>query len=118
MSVGGFNKPFKTMLKRTTVNRHITPHDLRATYEKFAHVNPNFTDTQREKMVGASAEVQRRVYLNSFTADDLRGLEQVVDFKELGPALELKIVNGGKLGGTEISDTSLAGKRLKAKVKT
>lgn len=54
-----------------------TWHDLRATYEKYSHKSTKHTDTQREKMVGADIDVQRKRYV-SMNADDLRGLEEVV----------------------------------------
>lgn len=98
MTDGGFNREWAKMLKRANINRHITPHDLRATYERYAHINPNFTDTQREKMVGASIEVQRRVYLEQFSANELRGLEEAVNFEELSPVLQAKSIVGNNVG--------------------
>lgn len=98
MTDGGFNREWAKMLKRAGITRPLTPHDLRATFERYAHINPNFTDTQREKMVGASAEVQRRVYLSQFSATELRGLEEAVHFDGLQPILEAKKVVGNDVG--------------------
>lgn len=71
-----------------------TWHDFRATFEKHMHRSNEFTDTQKEKMVGADIDVQKRVYV-TMDADDLRGLEEVVTkaIPELagiitGPALD------------------------------
>lgn len=54
-----------------------TWHDLRATYEKHSHMSRDYSDTQKEKMVGAEIDVQKRLYV-SMDANDLRGLEEVV----------------------------------------
>lgn len=54
-----------------------TWHDFRATYEKASHKSKEYTDTQKEKMVGADISVQKRIYV-SMDAEDLRGLEEVV----------------------------------------
>jgi len=54
-----------------------TWHDFRATYEKASHLSKDYTDTQKEKMVGADISVQKRIYV-SMGAEDLRGLEEVV----------------------------------------
>ena len=91
MSLQGFNNEWPRLLKRAGIIRQITPHDLRATWERFTHMNPNFTDTQREKMAGAKIEVQRRDYV-TLTADDLRGLESAVQFNGLAEILSAKSV--------------------------
>lgn len=90
MSDGGFRKEWIKMLDRSGIIRPITPHDLRATYEFYTHINPNFTDTQREKMVGAKIDVQRKIYLSQFSAANLKGLESAVSFDQLTPLLEQK----------------------------
>lgn len=78
-----------------------TWHDLRATYEKHSHMSKDHTDTQKEKMVGADIDVQKRLYV-SMGADDLRGLEEVVSNQvpELARIVSAKTgvqkVQGGK----------------------
>jgi integrase len=64
-----------------------TWHDLRATYEKHAHKSSEFTDTQKEKMVGADIDVQKKIYV-TMGAEDLRGLEEVVS-KEVPELVEI-----------------------------
>jgi integrase len=54
------------------------PHDLRATGEHETAKDARFTDTQREKFAGASMSVQKRIYLQGYMADDLRGLETAI----------------------------------------
>ena len=54
------------------------PHDLRATGEHFTNKEKDFTETQMEKFAGASIRTQRRIYLQGYMADDLRGLEEAV----------------------------------------
>lgn len=66
----GKTSPYKIVVQYTW-------HDLRATFEKYAHKSKDHTDTQREKMVGADIDVQKRIYV-SMDAEDLRGLEEVV----------------------------------------
>jgi integrase len=85
----GFYKQFRKALQEIGVERHITPHDLRATYEKYAHKNKDFTDTQREKMAGASIDVQKTIYV-TMDADDLRGLENSVQVDGLDEILKNK----------------------------
>lgn len=68
----------------------ITPHDLRATWEKYSNKSTHHTDTQREKMAGASIDVQRKIYV-SMTHEDLRGLENVVRVEGLDRILDSKI---------------------------
>lgn len=69
---------------------YITTHDLRATYEKFSNTSKDHTDMQKDKMAGASQDVQKRIYV-SMTADDLRGLEEVVRVPGLDQVLIGKI---------------------------
>jgi integrase len=59
---------------------YYTWHDFRATYEKYSHKSKDFTDTQKEKMVGADMDVQKKIYVN-MDADDLRGLEEIVSLQ-------------------------------------
>jgi hypothetical protein len=71
-------------------------HDLRATHQYYTHKRIDFTDTQREKFSGSSIDVQKRHYV-SFEADDLRGLETVVQFAGLDGLLS-KVLDGEKPG--------------------
>lgn len=84
MVMTGPMKAWDTMLKKSGLeDSGILPHDLRATYEHFMHLDTGFTDTQREKMVGASVDIQRRIYLTGMRAKHLKGLEEVVQFEGL-----------------------------------
>lgn len=89
MSQDGFNRPWQRLLARAGIDRRITPHDLRATYQTYAHKKREFTETQLMKMSGSSVETQRGHYV-SMEADDLRGLESVVAFPELQSILASK----------------------------
>jgi hypothetical protein len=42
-------------------------------------------------MAGASMDVQKRIYLNGYTADDLRGLEEVVSIESVNQVMKDKI---------------------------
>lgn len=97
---GGIAKPWQKALVAANLDRHVTPHDCRATFEKFMHTNRNFTDTQREKMAGANIDVQKSIYVH-MAADDLRGLEESVDLPEVNKVLSGKIgrISGGNAGG-------------------
>lgn len=96
-------KAWNTMLKRAgLVDADIEPHDLRATFEHYASKRVDYTDTQREKMAGASMQTQRRIYLRGFQADDLKGLEDSVIFEGLEQTLNEKVILQplGKIAGT------------------
>jgi integrase len=103
-STGSIRKPWDAALIRAGLTGKITPHDLRATFEKFMHTNKNFTDTQREKMAGAAIDVQKNIYV-SMDASDLRGLEESVQIKGIDKIL------GGKRGGK----TKQKGSKTRAK---
>lgn len=96
MSNGGFRSQWKKLLELAEIKRKITPHDLRATWETHSHLNPNFTDTQREKMAGAKIDVQKDIYVK-LAANKLKGLENVVQVKGLDKILKSKF--GGNAGG-------------------
>jgi len=66
--------------------KDITPHDLRATSEKFASKNPEATDVMREKTFGASAKIQNEIYITSFEADEIRSLSEAITSEEYGVA--------------------------------
>jgi integrase len=84
-------KPWLMLLKRAGLQgEDITPHDLRATFEYFANKRSDFTDAQREKFAGASITVQKNIYID-FDAEDVAGLEQVVEVEGLNAILESKI---------------------------
>ncbi|GEM_PF-2520734 len=95
MSVGGIRKAFQTACANAGIDQKITPHDLRATGEKFMHKDKRFTDTQREKFAGANIEVQKRIYVD-MDADDLRGMENVVKITAVDKLLKKRL--GKKLG--------------------
>ena len=104
MVMTGPMKAWHTMLKNAGLaDLDIRPHDLRATFEHFMHLNAAFTDTQREKMAGASIDVQKRIYLTGFQARHLRGLEEVVAFEGLEDVMERAI--GGNRTGMESKPT-------------
>jgi hypothetical protein len=62
----------------------ITPHDLRATAEKYASRLTTFTRTEREKMFGSRVEVQDNIYITEFFVEELRGLESAMIDPEKG----------------------------------
>lgn len=95
MDPTGFKKAWNRLIEACGFDIRITPHDLRATWENFTNRNPNFTDAQREKMAGSNIKVQKNTYVK-FTADELRGLENVVQVDGLQDLLIKKI--GGNLG--------------------
>ncbi len=85
-----FRSQWERALASAKITRHLTRHDLRATFETFMHKNQAFTDTQREKMAGAAINVQRNVYV-TMSADDLRGLEESVQVDGLDAAIKFKV---------------------------
>ena len=97
---GGIMKSWNTAIAKAGIKRPITPHDLRATFETHMNMSVNFTDTQREKMAGASIDVQKNIY-TKMDADKLRGLEESVKIKGLEELLseKTKQISGGKSGG-------------------
>lgn len=86
-----------------------TWHDLRATYEKYSHLAQGFTDTQREKMVGADIDVQKRLYV-SMGPDDLRGMEEVVtkQLPELSQIIDRKTVAQKVEAGMAVGNKKLS----------
>lgn len=98
---GGIRKAWLVVLKEAGVDRHLTPHDLRATFEKFMHINTEFTDTQREKMAGAKIDVQKDIYVHELAAKDLKGLEESVQVKGIADILKNK--SGGNIGGEKLN---------------
>jgi integrase len=83
MSGTGFRKAWTNCLKRAGLEEcGYTFHNFRATYEKWMHKSKDYTATQREKMVGASEQIQKRHYI-SMDADDLRGMENVLQIPEI-----------------------------------
>jgi integrase len=78
------------------------PHDLRATGEHEASKDTRFTDTQREKFAGASMQTQKRIYLQGYMAEDVRGLEAVVDFEGIEELIQSRTgqnFRAGKITG-------------------
>lgn len=95
MSIGGIRKSFKTACKNAEITQKVTPHDFRATGEKYMHMDKRFTDSQREKMAGAAIDVQKNIYV-SMDADDLRGIENVVNIKSVNKVIKTRL--GKRLG--------------------
>lgn len=104
-----FRKSWLKMLKKAGLVNHdgttfnITPHDLRATGEKYASKLSNFTATEREKMFGSSVEVQDGIYITEFFVEELRGLESAMIDPEKGVSglkdlLESKLSGWDKVG--------------------
>lgn len=77
---GSIRKGWFKALERAEIDRDVTPHDLRATFETFMHTNTNLTDTQREKMAGASIDVQKNTYV-TMDVEHLRGAEESVQIE-------------------------------------
>jgi integrase len=96
---GGFRNGWEKALERAQLGKHITPHDCRSTFETFMHTNVSFTDTQREKMAGASIDVQKNIYVN-MEVEHLRGLEESVQIAGVTEIL------GGKRGGESQKEPS------------
>lgn len=96
-SLSGLKTAWATCLRRSGLSgSDLQWHDLRATHQYYTHKRIDFTDTQREKFSGSSIDVQKRHYV-SFEADDLRGLETVVQFAGLDGLLS-KVLDGEKPG--------------------
>lgn len=106
----GLARAVKNIGKKS--KRHIvvdyTWHDFRATYETYSLKSTAFTKEQKEKMVGADIDVQKRIYA-TMTADDLRGLEEVVAVQ--GPEIAKLLANRpGRLqrpGGKRVENRNL-----------
>lgn len=87
---GGIRKAWAKTLSAAGIDRHITPHDLRATFETHMGTLSEFTDIQREKMAGAAIDVQKNDYI-TMNVDQLRGLEQAVKIEGLDEIFENKL---------------------------
>jgi integrase len=79
---GAMRRPWERLLRRADLDG-FTPHDMRATFEYWQGMNQGFTDTQRERMAGASMDMQRNRYLVDADAEFVSGLEESVKFEEL-----------------------------------
>jgi len=98
-NLGGLKGAWTRVVEKCEFEKgYVTPHDLRATFEAYAHKAVEFTDTQREKFAGASIDVQKKTYVR-FDAEDVRGLEAVVQVEGLDKILRTKISNMGKTRG-------------------
>lgn len=103
MDLCGLRTAWLTLMRRCGFEPgYVTPHDLRATFEAYAHKATDFTDTQREKFAGAAIDVQKKTYVR-FDAEDVRGLETVVQVEGLDLILTKAL---GKTRG-ETNDDSL-----------
>lgn len=88
MDLSGFKLSWRLCIEKANLSDiGYTWHDFRSTYEKYMHKALGFTDTQKEKMAGSSIDVQKQLYV-SMNADDLRGLENVVQVEGLTDILE------------------------------
>ena len=98
MTESGNQTAWETMLRHAELDGlGITPHGLRATFEYYANKRADFTDTQRAKMAGASIEIQRKHYVE-FEAEDVLGLEEVVQFPGLEELVRRKLQRGEEDG--------------------
>jgi integrase len=99
--VSGLKTAWNTVMRKCEFESgYITPHDLRATFEAYAHKDTTFTDTQKEKFAGAAIDVQKKTYVR-FDADDIRGLEAVVRVDGLDSILKQKLISTGKQRGKQ-----------------
>lgn len=121
MTPAGFKTSWKSVNEKARIkDLGYTWHDFRATFETHMHKAHGFTDTQREKMVGASIDVQKSIYVN-MTADDLRGLENVVNVPGLSKLLaqsgsgDVKTDSGENMGKDIESEQQKAPKALAIK---
>jgi integrase len=98
-TTAAFRKPWAKALKDAGIVRHLTPQDMRATFEYWMHKNTAFTDTQREKMAGANIDVQKNIYV-TMDVGALRGLENSVQIEGLDQIMHEKIPskNGANVG--------------------
>lgn len=109
-SSGWHRKSWVKMLKAAKLvdaegePQDITPHDLRATGEKYAAKLPAFTRTEREKMFGAKVEVQDSIYITEFFVDELRGLESAMIDDQKGVDGLRKILESRAAGLGEVWD--------------
>lgn len=96
---GGVRNAWGKVLEKAELGVHITPHDLRSTFETYMHTNINFTDTQREHMAGARIDVQKDIYVK-LKAGQIKGLEESVKVDGISQILDKKSgMTGGKRGG-------------------
>jgi integrase len=82
MTESGFKTTWAKVLEAAELKQlGYTWHDFRATFETAMAKSKNFTDAQKEKMAGASLDVQHAIYV-SMGPDDLRGLENIIQIPE------------------------------------
>jgi len=96
-AIDGLKTAWNTV-RRNHGLEHITWHDLRATFEKYSHKSKDHTDTQKEKFSDATMDVQKKIYV-TMTADDLRGLEDVVQVSGLKEIISGQTSSEGKVRG-------------------
>lgn len=93
-SLGWHRKGWKKLLKQAGLaEAGITPHDLRATAEKYVAKDRAFTGAQREKMFGASVAIQNSTYVTEFFIEELRGMERVMLDEKTGVPGLAKIIH-------------------------
>lgn len=93
-------RPWARLLVRAGLEG-FTPHDMRATFEYWQAMNPKFTDTQREKNVGASMQMQKDRYLVDTDAKFVAGLEESVKFEALDRLKQTKLKKASDRDNTE-----------------
>lgn len=103
-----FKKAWAQIKKKGNLRSELIMHDMRATWETHAHLNPSFTDTQREKMAGAKIDVQKDIYVK-LDAEKLRPLAEAVVVDGLDEVLRERLK---KTGRTKVIGENAGGKLL------
>jgi integrase len=117
-SAGWHRKSWRTALKKAGLidaegePQDITPHDLRATGEKYAAKLTTFTRTEREKMFGSSVDIQDSTYLTEFYAEELRGMEAAMLHDQKGVEGLEKILESKALALGQVWDDRSENDRL------
>lgn len=91
-------RPWERLLRRANLTG-FTPHDMRATFEYYMNQKSGFTETQMEKMVGASIRMQRDRYLVGTDAEFVAGLEDSVAFDALNEVKNAKLKKSARDDG-------------------
>jgi integrase len=94
----GIYKSFNSAKERAGIDFDISPHDFRHTWNTEAHMDPSFTDAQREEFAGSHSLVQKGIYVH-LKVERLRPLTQVIKHESVNSLVENKLENWGKSGG-------------------
>jgi hypothetical protein len=106
MTESGIGRFWRTTLKNANLLEFgYEPHDLRATGEHETSKDTRYTDTQREKFAGASMLTQKRIYLQGYMADDLRGLEESVQIEGISELIDTMLQNASHKSTTQEAST-------------